>query len=328
MNDPITIQTTDADAMASFDGGGFWSRFRHGTAVVDGVRLHYVEGGEGLPVLLLPGWPQSWYAWRHVMSGLVEAGRRVVALDPRGMGDSDRPTQGYDMATVAAEVHRFAEQVDLLGAGPFDLVGHDIGTWIAYAYAADWSDDLRSLALFDGAVPGVTPPPASGVTSDAVNIKQWHFAFNRLDDLPELLVTGRERAFLTWLIKSKAVRPWAIGPEAMDEYVRVAEIGGTMRASASFYRVGFGPEGLRQSQERARRRLPMHVLAFGAETGVGETLFATMRDVADDVRGGVFANCGHYMPEEAPLAILDQLHRFHQEVDEQTRSATGQASRT
>ena len=323
MTDTTLIATTDADTVPVFDTARFQSRFRHGTATVDGVRLHYVEGGEGPPVLLLPGWPQSWYAWRHVMTGLLEAGRRVVALDPRGMGDSDRPGQDYDMATIAAEVHDFAEQVGLLEAGPFDVVAHDIGTWIAFAYAADWPADLRTLAVFDAAIPGVTPPPAAGATPDAVNVKQWHFAFNRLDDLPELLVTGRERAFLTWLMKSKAVRPWTIGPADMDEYVRTAEIGGTMRASASFYRVGFGPEGLRQSRARAERRLPMPVLAFGAETGVGTVLVDTMRQVADDVRGGVFGNCGHYMPEEAPLAVLDQLRRFHATADAKLNTGRG-----
>ncbi len=319
MSETTMIPTTNADTVQVFDADRFWSQFQHGSATVDGVKLHYVEGGEGLPVLLLPGWPQSWYAWRHVMAGLVEDGRRVVALDPRGMGDSDRPAHGYDMATIASELHRFAEAVGLLEDGPFDLVGHDIGTWIAYAYASDWPADLRSLAVFDAAIPGVTPPPATGLPSDAVNVKQWHFAFNRLDDLPELLITGRERPFLTWLIKSKAVRPWTIGPADMDEYVRTAEIGGTMRASASFYRVGFGPEGLKQSRDRGARRLPMPVLAFGAETGVGGVLFDTMRRVADDVQGGVLVDCGHYVPEEAPLAVLEQLRRFHLSAGDRSR---------
>ena len=323
MTEPVTITTSDEDAVPAFDAVRFWSRFRHATANVDGVRLHYVEGGAGPPVLLLPGWPQSWYAWRHVMPGLVDAGNRVVALDPRGMGDSDRPAQGYDMTTVAAEVHRFAEVAGLLDAGPFDLVGHDLGTWIAYALATDWPGDVRTLAVFDAAIPGVTPPPVSGIASDAANVKQWHFHFNRLDDLPELLVTGRERAFLTWLFKSKAVRRWAIGPADIDEYVRSAEVGGTTRASASYYRVGFGMEGLRQSRARAERRLTVPVLAFGAEAGVGDVLFDTLRRVADDVRGGVLADCGHYVPEEAPRAVLDQLRRFHRSAAAPTSAEDG-----
>ena len=185
--------------------------FRHGTVTVDGVHLHYVEGGEGAPILLLPGWPQSWYAWRRVMPQLVAAGRRVIALDPRGCGDSDRPRSGYDMASVAAEIHGFAITLGLLNHRPIDVSGHDIGTWIGYAYAADWPDDVRSLAVLDALLPGVTPPP-SGLPSEEINLRTWHFAFNRLDDLPEILIAGRERAFLTWLFRAKAMLPWAIGP--------------------------------------------------------------------------------------------------------------------
>ena len=97
------IHTSTEDTLPPFDPVTFWTRFRHGTASVAGVRLHFVEGGDGGPILLLPGWPQSWYVWRYVAPLLASAGRRVIALDPRGMGDLDRPASGYDMRTVAAE---------------------------------------------------------------------------------------------------------------------------------------------------------------------------------------------------------------------------------
>jgi pimeloyl-ACP methyl ester carboxylesterase len=86
------------------DAASFWKDFRHGTTAVDGVRLHYVEGGSGAPILLIPGWPQSWYAWRLVMPLLAASGRRVISVDPRGIGDSDWPSSNYDMRTVAAEI--------------------------------------------------------------------------------------------------------------------------------------------------------------------------------------------------------------------------------
>lgn len=314
MTDNFVVRTSDADTAPALDPPTFWARFHHGTATVNGVRLHYVEGGRGAPVLLVPGWPQSWYAWRHVMPGLAAAGRRVVAVDPRGFGDSDRPASGYDMATAASDMHSLAEALGLLDGGGLDVVGHDIGTWIGYAYAADWPSDVKRLAVFDGAVPGVTPPPPAGIPSAEANLRTWHFAFNRLDDLPELLIGGRERAFLTWLFRAKAVRPWAIGPADLDEYVRVNAAPGALRAAMSFYRVGIGPEGLAQSRARAARTLKMPVLALGAETGVGEGLVDTMRLVAGDVRGGMFAQCGHYVPEEAPRAVLDQLLRFYTET--------------
>ena len=309
MNDVI-IRITAADTVRPIDPSLFWTQFRHGTANVAGVRLHYVEGGHGAPVLLLPGWPQSWYVWRYVMPLLAAAGRRVIALDPRGMGDSDRPASGYDLRTVVAEIHGLVEGLALTADGPIDVVGHDIGTWIGYAYAADWPQDIRRLALFDAALPGISQPAAAGIPSAEANLKSWHFAFNRLDDLPELLLQGREREFLTWLFRAKAVQSWTIAPADLDEYVRVNAAPGASRAALSYYRHQFSPEGLEQSRARAATKLNLPILAFGAETGVGLGLIETLRSVATDVRGGAFENCGHYMPEEAPHAVAKQVIAF------------------
>ena len=309
MNNSI-VPTSNGDVGRPFDAVSFWTQFRHGSAAVNGIRQHYVEGGEGAPVLLVPGWPQSWYAWRYIMPQLAASGRRVIAVDPRGYGDSDRPAFGYDMKTVAAEMHGFAEALGLLGGSGLDVVGHDIGTWISYAYAADWPGDVKRLALFDGAIPGVTPPPPAGIPPAEQNIKTWHFAFNRLDDLPELLLHGREREFLTWFFSSKAVRPWAIGPSDLDEYVRVAQVPGTARASSAYYRASFGTEGLAQNRARAEKKLTLPILAYGADHGVAGSLVETLRGIAENVQGGIFTSCGHYMPEEAPEAILRELFRF------------------
>ncbi len=165
----------------------FWQTFHHGVVKVDGIRLHYVEGGSGRPLLLIPGWPESWYAWRRVMPALAASGRRVIALDPPGLGDSDHPETGYDLKTVAADVHGFVTALELTKAGAIDVVGHDVGTWIGYAYASTYPGDIRRLALFDAALPGVTPLPA-GIPDYATAVKSWHFVFNRLDALPEILV--------------------------------------------------------------------------------------------------------------------------------------------
>src|ERR1700760_3754264 len=215
------VQTSAADTLPPFDPATFWTQFHHDTVVIKGVRLHFVEGGRGAPILLLPGWPQSWYVWRYVMPLLASAGRRVIALDPRGMGDSDRPASGYDMRKVVAEIHGFWEGLGLKTGGALDVVGHDIGTWMGYAYASDWPSDIRRLALFDARLPGVSPPPAAGIPSDEMNVRTWHLAFNRLDDLPEILLGGREREFLIWLFRAKAVRHWAITPSDLEEYIRV-----------------------------------------------------------------------------------------------------------
>lgn len=306
----VIIQTPENDAAPFLAPEAFWSLFHHGTALVNGVRLHYVEGGQGAPILLLPGWPQSWYAWRYVMPQLVQAGRRVIALDPRGMGDSERPASGYDMQTVASEVHGLVEALGLLADGPIDVVGHDIGAWIGYAYAAGWPAYVKRLAVFDSALPGVTPLLANGIPSEEANMKTWHFAFNRLPDLPEILLKGREREFLTWLFHAKSVHNWAIAPADLDEYVRVNSAPGALRAALSYYRHQFSQQGLAESRQRAERKLGIPVLAFGAQQGVGTVLIETMKLVADDVRGGVLNACGHYMPEEAPRTVARLIIEF------------------
>ena len=304
------VQTSAADTVPPLDTPTFWTQFHHDTVVIEGVRLHFVEGGSGAPILLLPGWPFSWYAWRYVMPLLAMEGRRVIALDPRGMGDSDRPASGYDMRTVAAELHGFVEALSLTASGPVDIVGHDLGTWIGYAYAAEWPGDVKRLAVFDAALPGITPPPPAGIPSAEANVKTWHLAFNRLDDLPEILLQGRERELLTWLFRAKSTRSWTITPADLDEYVRVNAAPGATRAALSYQRHALGLEGIAHTRARAERKLAMPVLAVGAESGVGAMLLDTMRLVAADVRVGVFAGCGHYVPEEAPRAVAEQIIRF------------------
>lgn len=296
--------------MQTFDPATFWNSFRHGSVRANGVRLHYVEGGSGAPILLIPGWPQSWYAWRLVMPLLAAQGRRVIAVDPRGMGDSDKPISGYDMTSAALDLHEFTTALGLLEHGPIDVAGHDVGTWIGHAYAADWPDDVRRLALFDAALPGISAPAPAGIPSEEVNLKTWHFAFNRLDDLPEILLQGHERAFLSYLFHHKAVHRWAIAPADLDEYERVFSAPGAIRAALSYYRLAFSADGLAQSRRRAETPLRMPILALGAEHGVRDALLNTLRGIAGDVRGRVVENCGHYMPEEIPDLLAEAMLEF------------------
>jgi pimeloyl-ACP methyl ester carboxylesterase len=307
---PDQLIDTSASDVVPFDPASFWRVFSHDTVALDALRLHVVAGGEGAPILLLPGWPQSWYAWRSVMPELVASGRRVIAVDPRGMGDSDRPASGYDAARIVADIHALIGTLGLAAARPLDIAGHDIGTWIGHAYAAEHPETVRRLALFDAALPGLSPPPPAGIPSEEANLRTWHFAFNRLADLPEILLAGREREFLAWLFRAKSVRPWAFTEADLAEYVRVNALPGATRSALAYYRHAFSAEGLDQARARATRRLPMPVLAFGAEQGVGAALPAALRGVADDLRGGVFRNCGHYMLEEAPRAVAAQLIAF------------------
>ncbi len=310
LNAQARAQEAPSPPASQAEDAAFWQTFHHGVVRVEGMRLHYVEGGSGRPLLLIPGWPESWYAWRRVMPALVAAGRRVIALDPPGMGDSDHPETGYDLKTVAADVHAFVDALDLTKAGPIDVVGHDVGTWIGYAYAASYPGDIRRLALFDAAIPGVTPPPPAGIPDYATTVKSWHFVFNRLNDLPEILIQGHEREYLTWIFTNKQSKIWAITPADLDEYVRVFKEPGAIRASLAYYRAAFGPEGLAQSRAWAQHKLEMPVLAVGSEDGVGPLLYQTLRAVAVDVSGTIAKGCGHFVHEECPDIVVEDLSGF------------------
>lgn len=315
MTEQYLANTQACVPLPTFDPTVFWKRFHRNNAMLDDVRLHFVEGiptegSTGRPVLLIPGWPQSWYTWRHVMPALVDAGHRVIAVDPRGLGDSDKPLKGYDLRTVARDLHRFVEHLGLTSTGSLAVAGHDIGAWIGYAWAADWPDDIHRLALYDAALPGVTPAGPAGVPDETVNVRTWHFGFNRLVDLPERLIAGREHVYLDWLFRSKTRNPAAISPVDLDEYARVFSAPGASRAAFDYYRTMFNDGGLAENQQRAKTKLTMPVMAWGADGGVGNKLYRTLLQVADDVQGGVIGQCGHYVPEEAPQDVAGQLLSF------------------
>jgi pimeloyl-ACP methyl ester carboxylesterase len=295
--------------------GGPFGDVAHHTVRVDGVNFHYVTAGSGEPVVLIPGWPESWIAWRNVIPLLVRAGRQVYVLDPRGFGDSDKPAGGYDLDTAARDLHGFLAATGLNRAGGVDVVAHDVGSWIAYAHAVAYPADVKRLVLTEAFVPGISPDAPAGIPSEAANLKSWQFAFTRLNDLPEILVQGHERAYLTWIFQTKSTRPYAIEPAALDEYVRVLSAPGAARASFDWYRAAFSAEGLAQAKLRAAQRLAMPVLALGGDSGVGDALRAAIAPLGDRVTGGIVKGsategCGHFLPEECPTELTTAILAF------------------
>ncbi len=163
--------------------------------MVNGQRIHCVVAGEGRPVLLIPGWPQTWYTWRHVMQALAAEGFQAIAVDPPGIGDSDKPSGGYDTGNVATLLHGMMAQ---LGHSRYPLLGHDIGMWIGYAMASDFPLAVERLVLTEAVIPGLASPPPIFVAAEE-NIFLWHFMFNQLADLPETLTHGRESQYLSYI---------------------------------------------------------------------------------------------------------------------------------
>ncbi|VWD19148.1 alpha/beta hydrolase [Burkholderia lata] len=285
------LQSSQADAQG----------FSHQYVRIDGQRIHCVTAGVGTPVLLIPGWPQTWYAWRHVMQALAERGFMAVAVDPPGTGYSDRPQAGYDTGHTAATLHRMMVQ---LGFDVYQVAGHDVGMWVAYALASDRPEAVKSLALTEAVIPGLAPAPSIFAPPEE-NIFLWHFMFNQLADLPETLIAGRERAYLEFMFNRWSFRRDRV---AVDVYIDAYSAPGGLRGGFSYYRAI--PETIRQNQARAQRKLTMPVLAIGAEHATGDAPLVTMRDNATDLQGAVVPDCGHFIMEEAPDAFIGHLLPF------------------
>ena len=283
---------------------GFLDVFTSRLVEVNGLRLHAVTGGDGPALLLVGGWPQTWYAWREVMPALARQ-HTVVAVDSRGAGLSGKPDDGYDAGTLAADL---VALLAALGHDRFDVVGHDIGTWTGYALAADHPERVGRLAVLEAVIPGLTPsPPFFGPA--AVNLKLWQFGFNRLTDLNEELVRGRERLFFGWQFATKAATRTAIPAYAVDVYVdAIASDPRALRASFAYYRAL--DETIAQNEQRSKTRLTLPVLAVGGALWSGANAAQTMRLAADDVTGVVLDDCGHYPAEEQPARFVEILEGF------------------
>jgi pimeloyl-ACP methyl ester carboxylesterase len=286
---------------ATADDGNLGLGFHSEFAEANGVRLHYVEGGSGPAVVLLPGWPQTWYAFRKIMPELAKA-HHVIAVDLRGMGESERPDGGYDTRTLAEDIHAL---MGGRGITRYSVIGHDIGMWVAYPLAATHGDEIDRLVVSEALIPGVSETPPMLMPPDQ-NAGLTQFMFNQLRDLPEFLVAGREAAYLRWVVQHLAFRPDRV---AVDEYIRTYSVPGAMRAGFAYYRAI--PETARQNAELRKSKLTMPVLAIGGGAlGAGKVTIDTMKVVSDQVQGALIDKCGHYTPEECPDAFLKLVKPF------------------
>jgi pimeloyl-ACP methyl ester carboxylesterase len=269
----------------------------HHAAYVDGIKLHYVRAGSGDPVVLLHGWPQTWYMWRKVIPTLAER-YTVIAPDLRGFGESGKPVDGYDKRTVAGDIHGLVGQ---LGFERIFLVGHDVGGSTAYAYACQYPEEVRRLVVLDIAVTLDEAEMASYYT------RLFHLSFHARPDIAVALVSGRERTYLTHFYRD-CYNPGAFSHEDIDEYVAAFSAPGAMRASMAHY--GALPTDLQHNKQHAKTKLEMPVLALGGALSFGEGTRKSFERVANDVRGGTMERCAHWIAEEEPEELCRRLLEF------------------
>ena len=282
---------------------GFTDTFTSQYVDTGELRLHAVTGGDGPPLLLVHGWPQTWYAWRMLMPTLARD-FSVVAVDQRGIGLSDIPHDGYDTGSLA---HDLVALMDALGHPRFALYGTDVGMPIAYALAADHRDRVGRLVVSEAPLPGISPSPPLFLPPP-LNAMLWHLAFNQLPKINEQLVTGREDIFFGAEFEVSA------GTNKLPDYAvryyidTLAADRDHLRGSFEFYRAI--PVTSAQNQKRKERRLTLPVLAIGGAESSGEGVGNTMKLAADDVQTVVLPGSGHWVAEQAPEHLLTAVTAF------------------
>lgn len=287
---------------------------KHGRARVNGIRMHYVEAGTGPTLLLLHGTPKTSFYWYRLFPLLSES-FHVVAPDLRGFGDTDKPlaSAGYDSATNASDMIAL---MDFLGVEHFHVHGEDRGAEFAYVLAASNPDRVLSLSFAEMLLSGLDLDRWSDFTSDNIAAQydmrgawQWHLPFFWKPDVPELLISGREREFWEPWVKAEMWNPAALTEEAIGEWVRHAKAPGGLRGILETYRAAFvnGEINRRLSQTP----LTMPVSAIGAPEFFAESVGKQMRKVANNVVADVvFEECGHSLALEAPERLASHLCNF------------------
>jgi pimeloyl-ACP methyl ester carboxylesterase len=272
--------------------------YSHYKTMVNGILMHYVIGGDirtdadqGDVVVLLHGWPETWYEWRHIIPELIANNYTVIAPDMRGIGDTEKPLTGYDTRTLAEDIHQL---VTKLGYNKINIVAHDWGGPVAYSYAAAHPENVGKMIIMDILLPGFGLEEAGNFSPTGL----WHLSFNALRDLPEKLVEGKEDVFLNWFYDTGLYNQSAITANDREEYIKQYSKPGAMRAGFEYYRSIF--EDAKQNKEYAREKLEIPILTIGGEAAIGNNTTISFQDVANNVTGITLLNTGHFIPEERP----------------------------
>jgi pimeloyl-ACP methyl ester carboxylesterase len=273
---------------------GFTEHF----AQVNGVRLHYLIGGKGSPVVLLHGYAETGHMWRPLMPQLARK-HTVIVPDLRGAGGSSRSESGYDKKNMAVDIHELTKS---LGFDRVSIVGHDIGLMVAYAYAAQFPQGTDRVVLMDAFLPGI------GNWKDVWLMRDlWHFHF--YGKVPLALVKGRERTYFEHFWNDFAADPKQSVPEADRRvYAKAYAQPGGMRAGFEYFR-NFEQDA-KDFEQLSKTKLSMPVLVLTGEKASGTFLIEQAKLVASDVRGQVVPGSGHWLMEEAPQAVIPAIIDF------------------
>jgi pimeloyl-ACP methyl ester carboxylesterase len=268
------------------------------TAEINGVKLHYFTAGHGTPLILLHGYAETSLMWKPIIPQLAKR-FTVIAPDLPGIGDSDIPADGLDMKSAGVRIH---DLVKSLGVQKAEVVGHDIGLMVAYAYAAQFPAEVSKLVLMDAFLPGV-----AGWEAVYNNPGIWHFRFN--GPTPEALVKSRERIYFDYFWNDFAADKNHSIPEAdRKAYAAAYARPGRMHAGWAYF-VSF-LQAAKDFAQLSQTKLTMPVLTIGGDKSLGEALGQQAKLVATDATILVLKNTGHWVLEENPQATTEALEKF------------------
>jgi pimeloyl-ACP methyl ester carboxylesterase len=289
--------------------------FTSDTASLGGVRLHYLLGGNpsGPPVLLWHGFLSTSQEWRKVMPALAEAGYAVLVPDMRGYGDSDKPegTTGYDARALAEEFRTLVHKLGFGGGKPIILAAHDMGGPPALLWAADHPEEIAGLLYIEA------PVMLSGVLSKIIAYtpeamkegSMWWWILPLAPEVPERLLVGKEREFLTWFYDLHMAKREAITEEDLSETLRTFSGREGVLGSMGVYRAAF--TSIEQTEPLARllvgHKVAVPVVALGGDKSLGANVEKMLKLVAKNVEGEVVSNCGHFLPEEYPAVVVRHI---------------------
>jgi len=283
--------------------------FTNQYATVNGVRLHYVEGGTGVPLLCLPGWPQTWYSYQPVAVELAKS-YRVLIVDIRGMGSSEKPRSGYDKKTMAADIVALLQQ---LGLTKVHIMGHDIGGMVAMSFAFNYPQFTDKLIVLDGSHPSegilqMSLIPPAGTFTEKMNAHRpyaWWMGFNQVKGLPEKLLAGRFQHLLDWLFNYVMIDDSKMSSFERAVYASSYNDPESIRAANAWYQTFL------QDIEDAKAYPPLAMPVLGIGSYISYNYMKMgLPYVAKDLQLVGIMDSGHYLFEEQPTQVLDAVLSF------------------
>ncbi|HVX28710.1 MAG TPA: alpha/beta hydrolase [Parafilimonas sp.] len=273
------------------------SNFKSAISNVNGINIHYVIGGSGEPLLLIHGFGQNWYMWNRLLPELSKH-FTVIAADLPGIGESDKPDSGYTKRQLAQDLHALMQQ---LGYSSAYVVGHDIGLMVAYAYAAQFGDEVKKVALLDAVIPGVEPAWAE------VHAHAWWFGFFGWSASADI-VAGKEKEFLTNFWTVVGHKENAFTQDEVNEFVRAYSTPKSTYGAFHWF-AAFLQDAI-DNKQFMQHKLKMPLLAMSGEFSAASYFTNHCRLVANNVTPSIIKSSGHWLVQENTEQVQHDLLAF------------------